>query len=321
MNYRSLGDNLIKVDFKKDKYNGWLKKILNKFLSLIEERFNVEAQHFSFSEASPLKSPSFKSTSGLTLKKLLQKNNPLFLLEEVCCPLYEDEEIIGCIRIFNFDELSSKKKKELLEFLAWVCEEHTNIFEKLKTLQCIERKLFMDHLDCDSGQTRFLKRKTEASYKDKIDFFQKNKEKILEFSMLIKGCSEPEDAYKMAHEIHYFSNRQFFCDISQIMGKNELIDHQSLLSLSSLTLFIPEITKLSFVTQEELAKFLEKKATTHHNLSEIICGASRKFQDSWHLLSPALLKHLKVVEMVYSFNEYKDQGIFEFLSNVLENAK
>ncbi len=314
--------NIIYVDFNNKKFD-LSEKTLKRFLKFIENRFSVETYYTNFKRTG-LPHHSFKHTHKETLKKLLKKNNPLFLLDEICFPFHEKGEVIGCVRVLRINHLSSKKRSELVDFLGWLCEEHSNTSEKLKTLQSLERKFFTDHLDFSNEKTLFLKHRKnhkKDSYKEKIDFFKNKKEAIFNFSVLIQSHSSQEDIYKMALEIHYFSDRRSFCNIDQIFGKDRFIDQETLFCLGPMTLFIPEITDFPVASQKEIAHFLDKKAINHHSSGpEIIFGASYEFQDHWHILYPAMLKHLKIIQMTDDFQSYKTHGLFKFLSKVLDSA-
>src|SRR5262249_24069950 len=144
----------------------------------------------------------------------------------------------------------------------------------------------------------------------------------LNFPFLIE-CNKPEDIFKMALEIHTRAARYAFLTFADLHA-SALADPKSIDSLGQVTIFIPELSLLTFAQQDCLLQYFEQSRSAEG--PQFISGSTLPLQElkKFCKVMAPLLNHLTIgyLAMTKPFEVYKKENVLEFFyEGLLDRAQ
>lgn len=249
----------------------------------------------------------------------LRKGEPVVASGSVFFPVFLDGDLAGAASIPKRDEITERTLNYLNSIIRMVLESRLTNSEHLDFLEELEHNL--SEFAAPVTAAAPVRPNNVIRFRD----YQENPfplpkwevNRPLNFSFLIESRN-PDDIFKMAHEIHCRSGRFMFLPFHDL-SPAALETPEAFKSLGPMTVFIGDITTLTFDQQRALAKFYESSrdkdcpqlvAGTLMNVSELK-RSCKVLPELWPYLSVGFLA------MTQPFDVYKKENLLEFFYDSL----
>lgn len=276
---------------------------LQRLNEIFSKRYGCSIQYLTPED---IKKISLANANNPAAHLFFQKGEPQADNEQVLLPLYVNNTFAGAARISKPDQIQSKDRQDIFQFISLV----------------MERRLEQAFGDDVRSFTEEVARTQEYSNVIPLRPAQKgtlypliNKAQnsnSFSFSFLIESQNS-EDILKMALEIHDRTQRIAFVRLEDIDDSAfESVDAIS--NLGNITVFAQDITKISHSRQRSLMKFFE---TPRDKWSpQFIAGTSlthsqlRNDVRVYNALIPSL--SVGYLRMTQPFSFYRKENLLEF---------
>jgi len=271
--------------------------LVAKLAKLVQSRFSCELRYVALGT----------SEADLILRENLLKTVPYDHEGAWLFPVYKCFQVVGYAEVTGYAGTSEEQKRRLANFIELFLEPAIEMSDQLDTLKQVEEHI--SRADEDYGRTNNvipLRRPTVEGTGIKT-----KPRARLGFALpcLVEGPTA-EDLKAMAMELHELSGRYAFVYCQDVKWKFA----EDLKDLGSVTLFIPDITALTFDDQLKLLKYLSSSPSVDE--PQVITGTLKTYSElrSEELMIPELLHRLSVcfLRMDRPFAEYRREGIVEF---------
>jgi hypothetical protein len=247
----------------------------------------------------------------------MRKGLPVSAGDWMFFPVFVAGDLAGAARIPSSRDINPRALRYLHSIIRMVLESRLSNSEYIDLLQELEENL--RHQQATNDMSASAARNNVFQLRD----YQENpfplptpsKTGLLNFSVLIESRS-PDDIFKMAFEIHSRSGRFAFLPLSDL-SPTALETPEAFAALGPLTVFVADVTTLTFDQQRALARYFKSKRDKES--PQIIAGTTLTLADlkRSHMILPELWPYLSVgfLAMTEPFEMYKKQNLLDFFFN------
>ncbi len=268
-------------------------------------------------------------SSSETFYTDLRKGEPVSAGDWVFFPVFVSGDLAGAARIPNRDEITHRTLSYLHSVIRMVIESRLTNSDHVELLQELEQNLReqTENKGAAAGIQSAVSAPTPIRPDNVVRFrdYQDNPFPLpkrpttrpLNFSFLIESRSS-EDIFKMALEIHSRSGRFAFLPFRDL-SPAALDSADSFKSLGPLTVFVADITTLTFDQQRALVTFYT--SARDKDGPQIVAGTLMTVSElkRTHKILPELWPYLSVgfLAMTQPFEIYKKENLLEFFYDSL----
>jgi hypothetical protein len=292
-------------------YESLFRPTVDRLNELVQKQYGCE---FVYQTVDELKEESLLSQTD-ALSQSLRRGESINAGDWIFIPIFLGKDLTGAARVSKSERLSRTDMGHLHQMVRMVLESKLHDVDRLEMLDKLEA-----HLSSLSQESEPINLIQFRDFRPNL-FPLENKfregEKALNFPFLIES-KNPEDSFKMALEIHTRTNRYAFLSLEDI-NPSTLESPEGIHALGSVTLFIQDITVLTFAQQQQILNYynsLRDKdspqfvAASQMPLSEL--KKSCKIQQDF--LKALLVGYLC---MTQPFSVYKRENLLEFFYDSL----
>lgn len=280
--------------------------IFDRLVQIVKRRFGCELGYFELSETEPRHKIIFS---------LLSKNDHVKLDDHIFFPVRVNNRLVGAAQVNETEALLKPSEKNyLLKLIGLILESALLTKTGIDELDALEQRLgLLDEHDNVVVLNQYVKSKQGIKEED-ITFRPQPRFTI---PCLIE-CRSSYDLFRMASEIHYYSNRHAFINVHDLDSATfESIEEFK--SIGPVSIFIPELSELPRRLQKLFMRYFE--SFRGKNDPQFIVGSGLSYSEllGSTLVENDLVQYLCVayLKMTRPFEDYVNNGVIEFFYDSL----
>lgn len=258
-----------------------------------------------------------------TLIGLLQKNNPMTLKSKVFFPVNIDGEMVGFCEVDCSRKLLRTEQDRLQQLIDLLLVHSIKSSRHIQNMK--DQEYALDQVTAEDNSMEnvvFLPnfKSKDAPSEEKVELPEEYRlnesiKPVLKLSLpTFIECRNPDDAFKMARELHDLSERFAYIRLQDL--DLSTAKTQGLNSFGPITIFVPEISKLTKEQQDIILNYYRKESRSSDSPVLIMASQHPKFvlNESSVINKELLLRQATVtLSMKRNFKHYKDFGIVDYV--------
>lgn len=236
--------------------------------------------------------------------------SPLKQADKWLFPVFREYQLVGCAILTGIDQPLETMSEQLSEFVDMYLDAAVALTDRVDLLDSIERQMNRSSIDAGGGANVIPMRKPTIELPDhSIPRLRRRARLGFALPCLLEGPTD-DDLKHLALELHELSGRYAFVYLKDLAWSKAA----DLMGLGPVTLFIPDIAKLTLQEQIALTEYLQSRPSVGN--AQIVAATVRSYadisqsgavtMDLLHLMSVCYMK------MDRPFREYRREGIVEF---------
>lgn len=269
--------------------------IVTRLATLVKSRFRCELSYLDLDAS---------QANYRDLHRQLIGESPVQKGEGWLFPVFRSHRLVGCAEVKGYEKCTPREQEQLNELLELYLENTLALTDQLEFLSCIEQQ--MDRATQEKGGANVI-----PLHRSALEETRQRARKRLSFALpcLIEGSSHDE-IKAMTLELHELSGRYGFLYFGDLQFKTA----DDLKDLGPVTIYVPDILRLTSAQQLALLKYLSSRPSVAE--PQVIAGTLMPYaqlrasaqihSDLLHRLSVCFLR------MDRPFKDYRKGGIAEF---------